>query len=343
MVKAARFGAVIVNYNCASLALDAALSFLGDGGRKAIIVDNGSPDGSADAIEAALAGRAAHAPASPDAPIAGRAPRFAALQNLDSCAITLIRSRRNGGFAFGCNMGLRALVATPGLDRLLLLNPDALVGEGALEAFADRLADDRAGLCGATIVSFDAPHRVQTFGGAELDPLFLTGRNIGEGSLVAEAPDRRSVERRLDYPLGAAIALRKDYLARAGFLDERYFLYYEEADWALAGGPACRPVWAPHAVVYHRYGAASQSRRALAGEPSERSPLSDYHMTRSRILFAAKWRPWAAPVAVAAGGAQAAMRLVRGRRANAAAVLRAAMPGSPRFFAPLPPERAQEG
>ena len=70
----------------------------------------------------------------------------------------------------------------------------------------------------------------------------------------------------------------------------------------------------------------------MAGEPSERSPLADYHMTRSRILFALKWRPYLAPLAVAAGGGQAAMRLIRGRRANAEAVFRASLPGSAREF-----------
>lgn len=334
MRQESRFGAVIVNYNCAALALDAALSFLGAGGARAIIVDNASPDGSADVIEGALAGKTAHDCAPPSSPIEGEEPKFAEIGSIHQGAIRLIRTARNGGFAFGCNVGLRALSATPGVDRFLLLNPDAVVSKRALGCFAQRLSDDRAGLCGATVVGFEEPHIVQAFGGAALDPILLTGRNIGDGARIEEAPDRRRVEARLAYPLGAAIALRRDYLARAGYMDERYFLYYEEADWALAGGSANRPAWAPGAVVYHRYGAASKSRKVEAGEISDRSPLADYHMTRSRIIFAAKWRPLLSPLAVAAGGAQAAMRLLRGRSANAVAVIRGALPGSTREFRP---------
>jgi hypothetical protein len=332
MRQEARFGAVIVNYNCAPLAIDAALSFIGAGGARAIIVDNASPDGSADLIADALAGRAPHENEPPPAPLEGEEPRYADLAALAPNAVKLLQAPKNGGFAYGCNTGLRALASEPRIDRLLLLNPDAVLSKRALSAFAERLLDDRAGLCGGTVLGFDAPHRVQAFCGATLDPLLMTGRNIGEGADFVEAPDRRAVEKRLAYPLGAAIALRRDYLARAGYLDERYFLYYEEADWALAGGAASRPVWARDAIVYHRYGAASKSRRAMAGEPSERSPLADYHMTRSRILFALKWRPYLAPLAIAAGGGQAAMRLLRGRRANAAAVFRASLPGSAREF-----------
>ncbi len=339
MKPQSRFGAVIVNYNCGPLAVDAALSFLGDGGAVAIIVDNASPDGSGDEVDRIIHGKAVHTPVAPPEPLDGAAPVFAAIENLKPGSLRLIRSPRNGGFAFGSNVGLRALAALPGVDRFLLLNPDAVLAEGALAAFAARLSDDRAGLCGATVVGFDGPHLAQALGGARIDPLLIVGRNLGEGSRVAEAPDRKVVEAQLSYPLGAAIALRRDYLARAGYLDERYFLYYEEVDWALAGGPANRPVWAPGAIVYHRYGVASKSRKAGPGEASDRSPLADYHMTRSRILFALKWRPWLAPVAILAGGAQALGRFIAGRRENAAAVMRGALPGSARDFrsAPLAP------
>ncbi|MDZ7626790.1 MAG: hypothetical protein U5J99_00105 [Parvularculaceae bacterium] len=332
MIPSARFGAVIVNYRCASLALDAALSFLGDGGAKAIIVDNASDDGSAELIEDVIAGVRTHAPQPPPDPLEDRAVRFADPAQLARGRLVLIRAKANGGFAAGCNIGLRALSSGVGIDRFLLLNPDALLAEGALAAFAERLNEDGAGLCGASVVAFDAPHAVQAFGGAAFDGLLLTGRNIGEGLALADRPDRRSVEARLDYPLGAAIALRKDYLSRAGYLDERYFLYYEEIDWARAGGDAHPPVWAPDAVVYHRYGAASKSKRAAAGAPSARSALSDYHMTRSRVLYAAKWRPPLAPLAMLAGTAQAARRYLRGRAENGAAVLRASLPAAPRRY-----------
>ena len=322
-----RFGAVIVNYNCGPLAIDAALSVIGAGGRAAVIVDNASPDGSADYIDRVLRGEAEHQSVAPPAPLDHEAPNLPDISSIAPGSVRLIRSGRNGGFAYGCNTGLRALTAAPGLDRFLLLNPDALISRRALTAFAARLSDGRAGLCGATVVGFESPHAVQAFGGARLHPLLLIGGNIGEGARYADAPDRAQTESQLSYPLGAAIAFRRDYLARAGYLDERYFLYYEEADWALSGGPANRPAWAPGAVVYHRYGAASKSKRVNAGEASDRSPLSDHHMARSRLLFAAKWRPYLAPVAVAAVCAQAAMRLMRGRPQNAAALMRAILPG----------------
>lgn len=327
-----RFGVVIVNYQCALLSVDAALSALGDGAAAVVIVDNASPDGSAAVIEAILSGRRPHTPELPREPLAGHAPRFATIPELASGALSLIRSETNDGFASGCAIGLKALAAREDIDAFLLLNPDATLAHGSLAAFATRLADPRAGLCGASVVAFEPPHAAQAFGGAELTRIFHLGRNIGEGAALADAPPHATVEARLGYPIGAAMALRRDYLDRAGYPDARYFLYFEEPDWTLAGGPAFAPAWAPGAVVYHRYGAASKSERAKAGGPSRRSPLSDYHMARSRLLFALKWRPMTAPLVLIASLAQAAVRLARGQPDNAAAVVTGGLPGAPRRF-----------
>ncbi len=331
-MTAMRFGVVIVNYQCASFAVDAALSALGDGAAAAVIVDNASPDGSAAFIEAILSGETAHAPDAPREPIAGHAPRFADISELAPGALSLIRSEINDGFASGCALGLKALAERDDIDAFVLLNPDATLAQGSLDAFAARLADARAGLCGASVVAFEPPHAAQAFGGAELTRFFHLGRNIGEGAAFSDAPPREQVEERLAYPIGAAMALRRDYLIRAGYPDARYFLYFEEPDWTLAGRPDFYPAWAPGAVAYHRYGAASKSERTEAGGPSRRSPLSDYHMARSRLLFALKWRPLTAPLVGVASLAQAAIRVLRSQPDNAAAVLRGGLPGAPRRF-----------
>lgn len=329
-MSAARFGAVIVNYNSAPLAVAAALSFLGDGGFAVAIVDNRSTDESRAVLKAARAG-VVDAPESPPEPAVGRAPKFAPASALAGRSVDIVHADENGGFAAGCNLGLERLLARGDCTHFMLLNPDALLAAGSLKAFAERLADPSVGLCGATVAAFDAPHSVQAFGGARVGRILPAGRNIGAGASVETPPARAAVERELAYPLGAAIAFRLDYLDRAGLLDERYFLYFEELDWARSGG-GLKPAWAEGALVYHRYGASSKSRRVAQGV--RRSPLADYHMARSRRLFLAKWRPIAAPLALLAAIGEAGRRLARGDRENARAVLAGAWPGSPRVYAP---------
>jgi GT2 family glycosyltransferase len=330
-------GVVIVNYNCAPLALDGALSVLGDDPTaRVVIVDNASTDNSAAYFESVFYGRRAHEAQSPDAgPATVRFANIGAIQtSIVTCydeaprgaGITVILARRNRGFAAGCNIGLRHLHNSAAPDWCLLLNPDALVAQGAMNAFRDRVADDRAGLCGGSVLRFESPHAAQAFGGARLDPLTLQGANFGAGRQLWDAPTQAEAEATIDYPLGAAMALRRDYLETVGCLDERYFLYFEEADWARRGGPSRPPVWAPGAVVYHRHGAAAGSRV----QPGRRAPFSDYHMARSRMLYALKWRPAMAPMILIFSLAQAVRRVLRGDWRQSRAVIR----GSWIFSAP---------
>jgi len=238
--------------------------------------------------------------------------------------ISIIAAGKNDGFAAGCNIGIRFLRETADPAYYLLLNPDALIGVGALRAFTEKLADNSAGLCGASVFRHEDPNCVQALGGAYLNAFTLLGKNIAAGSTMDGALSCAEVEARLSYPLGAAMAFRKDYLDIAGYLDERYFLYYEEADWALRGGPSRRPVWAPSPIVYHRHGIAAGSRIGNGW----RSPLSDYHMARSRMLFALKWYPLTAPLLLVGGAMQAARRLLRGHWRQAGAVMSGSLPGA---------------
>ena len=253
-----RFGAVIVNYNCAPLSLSAALSIMGDDpNAKIVIVDNASTDGSLDYFKSVFCGEALHRSLAPED--ADPAPHFADISmvvakmysaeetNAENAQITIIAAEKNLGFAAGCNIGLRFLRKKLDPDYFLLLNPDAVVGAGAMKAFAERLSEEHAGLCGASIFRHENPACAQAFGGAHLNPFTLLGDNISAGSAMNEAPSQSEAEALLSYPLGAAMAFRKDYLDIAGYLDERFFLYYEEADWALRGAPLRKPVWAPAA------------------------------------------------------------------------------------------------
>ena len=329
------FGVVIVNYNCAALSLSAALSALGDDATaRIVIVDNGSTDDSIAYLESVFADQRTHQSQPPSD--ADPAPRFEDIHDVTTAfagedgepagdaQITILTLRRNLGFAAGCNAGLRYLRGKHDPAHYLLLNPDALLGAGALAAFEDRLQDENAGLCGASVLRHERPHKAQAFGGARLNSLTLLGDNIGAGRAMKNAPSRDFVEAAMSYPLGAAMAFRKSYLDVVGYLDERFFLYYEEADWARRGAPGYKPVWAPLAVVYHRHGAVAGSRL----QPGERSSLSDYHMARSRMLYASKWRPITLPILWLGGVFQAIRRLMRGHWRQALAVAAGSVPGA---------------
>ncbi|MGV6802111.1 MAG: hypothetical protein ACWA5L_09350 [bacterium] len=330
------FAVIIVNYNTPAFTYQAAMSALGALSAMAasskgsvIIVDNHSTDGSVTTMESMLADKEALARGSclPDVSWPRVLPRTKSfrqnddrLDNIDlsNLDVVILAADKNGGFAAGNNIGLR-LLEQSNAETIVLLNPDAQLSELALSAFEEKLKDERYGLVGATVLSTARPYRAQALGGAQMSRLTLLGQNIGAGAISGALPSETQVEARLDYPLGAAIAFRRDWLQQIGLMDERYFLYYEEMDWARAGRHLYKTGWARAALVYHAHGASAGSNLGKAA----RSNLADYYMIRSRLAYATKWCPWCLPHMYILGCVQALRRLPRRQFSQARAILRA--------------------
>ena len=317
-------GIVIVNYNSAGLALKAAKSALATqkpGARvQVVIVDNTSCEVLFDDLvqraEVKFADQytiAVHHAGLDEAPT--------------NAELVLIAAPNNGGFAAGCNIGIRFLQKMD-TDLFVMLNPDTIMHRHALRGFADKLQDTDYGLVGATLLDIDMPHHVQALGGACLSGLSLLGNNIGEGAPVPAHKKEVYVERALSYPVGAAMAFRQDWLEEAGLMDERYFLFYEEADWVQCGKKKYKCGWASKAHVFHHRGAVAGSHLGQG----HRSALADYHMVRSRMLYAKKWCPWLLPLLASQVVAQSLRRVLRRQWRQAASVLRGGLPFAPRLY-----------
>ncbi|MEZ5867139.1 MAG: hypothetical protein R3D46_01075 [Defluviimonas denitrificans] len=115
------------------------------------------------------------------------------------------------------------------------------------------------------------------------------------------------------------VASRRFYES-VGPMREDYFLYYEEADWAMRRG-ALPLVVAPGLVVYHHAGTA-------IGSPTldrMASPFSFWFKYRGRTLFIRRFNPVALPVTLAYSGAKAVQILLKGARPQAVALVRGAL------------------
>jgi GT2 family glycosyltransferase len=135
----------------------------------------------------------------------------------------------NQGFAAGVNAAL------PQLDAryVLLMNPDAEVRAGSLEALVEAL-DRRpgVGVAGVRLVAPDGSLRLSGLRfpsvRTQLGEAFLLPRL--RRRLLAGAPAREMV---CDWVVGAFMAVRREAIEAAGPLDEGFFLYMEEVDWCL--------------------------------------------------------------------------------------------------------------
>ena len=239
--------AIVLNWNGGDDTLAALASLEGV---DTICVDNGSVDGSAERV----------------------AERFPAVE--------LIRTGENLGFSGGNNVGIRRALAR-GADWVLLLNNDAVADPGlpaALESAAETRPD--AGVL-ACKVFFAEPRDVLMYAGGRVNlRLGYWGRQEGFG----ERDDGRfDALRDVDRATGAAMAVSRPALERAGLLDEELFAYAEDADWCIRIRRAgLAVVFVPDAKVWH---VGSASTGGLS------SPTSLYYETRNMIVVAERHHP----------------------------------------------------
>ncbi|MHB1379608.1 MAG: glycosyltransferase family 2 protein, partial [Desulfurivibrionaceae bacterium] len=81
--------------------------------------------------------------------------------------------------------------------------------------------------------------------------------------------------------IGACLMVRKAAMDAVGLLDERYFFFMEETDWALAmhrGG--WKSIFVPDAQIYH-----------LQGQSAGHNVRARIMFYRARYLYLRKWFP----------------------------------------------------
>ncbi len=185
--------------------------------------------------------------------------------------LDIIYSERNRGFSGGNNLGIRKALAQQA-TWVLLINNDTTVGEEFVDRLSQQLNDTPA----------------------------LIGVPLHESDRIAYAGHVRWLATTLDhvhapvsritypvsrlYAIGGGMIVHRDVFERIGLLDERYFLYFEDADFSVRARRAGIPLrFLDHPAITH---AVSGSTRALGS-----LLLLRYHM-RNALLFDASNGPW---------------------------------------------------
>lgn len=184
--------------------------------------------------------------------------------------VALIANEVNRGFAAANNQGI---AATSGRN-VLLLNPDTLVHDGALETLVRTLDDDAAiGACGPQLLNANGSiqtsvRRFPTF--AALLYQYTPARMLGLGKHAYRCYKSRDFSFReaadVDSLMGAALCVPRRVLDQVHRLDERFFVYFEEVDLCRRIRDAgYRNRFVPAAVITHLGGvsAAGQSAASL--------------------------------------------------------------------------------
>jgi hypothetical protein len=190
-----------------------------------VVVDNGSTDGSVEAIQSAFP------------------------------SIQLLINTENLGFAGGNNVGIRHALGGEA-DYIFLLNNDTVVDPALLDELVTTAeADPRIGLVGPKIYYYDQPDKLW-YAGAREQWLRRIPATVGLDELDQGQYDQ---VRETAFIYGTAMLIHRRVLEDIGLFDERFFAYHEDADFCMRARQAgYRCVYNPRGVIWHKVSAATR-------------------------------------------------------------------------------------
>ncbi len=236
---------IIVSWNTREY-LDACLTSIRQApdevSREVIVVDNASEDGTVEMLQQ------------------------------DHPGVELIANSENRGYAAANNQGIEAASG----ENVLLLNPDIVVHEGALEVLGGFLdTHPSAGAVAPRLIlpdgsvqascrSFPTPD-VVLYEALGLSRLFPRSRRFGKYRMSWWDYDE---ERRVDQPMASALLIRADALTEVGLMDEQFPIFFNDVDLCKRMWDAGWEIWfTPNASMDHVGGASTgQVRRRMIVE-----------------------------------------------------------------------------
>jgi GT2 family glycosyltransferase len=228
---------IVVNWNGAAFLEECVASIVGQSYPRieAIVVDNGSTDGSVELVK----------------------QRFGA-------RVRLIESPTNRGFAGGNNLAIRIAEGA----YVALLNSDATADARWVATLVDAAeTDPRIGMCASRIYLQGSPRVLDSAG------LLLSRDGIGRGrGRLQRDQGQFSTAEDVLLPSGCAALYRRAMLDEIGLFDEDFFAYCDDTDLGLRArlaGWRCRYV--PDAIVHHRYSASTAPHSAFKAFQVERN------------------------------------------------------------------------
>jgi len=250
---------VIVNWNTESLLRDCLRSVYDTAKGitfEVIVVDNASSDGSV------------------------------AMLKVEFPQVRRIENYENRGFAAANNQAFRVMTGR----YALLLNSDTVLTEGAVhELYAFMEEHPEAVMACGQLLNADGSKQNSIAAFPTLLSL-LVNMPLLEILFPARYPGKRQEYRHpieVDSGIGACLIVRKSAIDGVGGLDERYFFFFEETDWARTMREAGWKIYhVPTARIYH-----------FQGKSVGADVRSRIHFYRSRYLYFLKWESEAWPIA----------------------------------------------
>ena len=264
MTDLPRIAAVILTWNSEAHIIACLTSLLASRAvnLSAVVVDNGSTDGTVTLIEAS------------------------------GLPVTLVQTGANLGYAGGNNVGIDHALAA-GADFIFVVNDDTEVTPTMLSELAGALARDPRAAAAAPTIVHDSPDGVVWWAGG----LFRVARGLalheGYGAAVASLP--QGSERPVDSLCGCGLLLRRAALESVGVFQADYFMYGEDVEWSLRARRAgWRLLHVPVARMVHKVAYPEGDptpAKILLRDRNRRRMVRAHYRVGERVRFALWFYP----------------------------------------------------
>ena len=235
--------------------------------------------------------------------------------------VELLALPENRRFAGGNNEGLRRALDA-GADAVMLLNNDVVADPKMIAKLLAALDEQPDAGAAAPLIYFAPPSDRIWYGGGRCRPWLAHSSH--RGLRDRDRGQYRSIED-TGYLTGCCLLATAEAWRKVGLLDERYFIYAEDADWSLrARAAGFRLLFVPTARLWHRVSASS----ANAAGGSSMNAWKVYQRLRANVTLWARHAHGMArltwlPALLAQQAVYTAYLLARGQAAAALAVPRA--------------------
>ena len=183
--------------------------------------------------------------------------------------VDFIQTGKNLGYSGGNNIGIKRALKS-GADYIFILNPDTTIEKDCIKNLVDGIEKYKAEITGPKIY-FEGTKKIWYAGGI-FDKENVIGKHRGVDEVDSGKYDSPE---ETDFVTGASLFVKREVFEKIGLFDEKYFLYYEDADFCeRAKRAGFNVVYIPDAVVYHENAASAELG----------SPLQDYYISRNRLL-----------------------------------------------------------
>ena len=179
--------------------------------------------------------------------------------------VKVIIFKNNIGYTRGVNEGIKASSG----DTIFVINPDVIPLKDSIKKMSEYLTSHQdVGLIGPQLLNFDGSVQNSSFGFYGPMTIFYRRTFLGRlpwaktelSRFLLNNTDKTKISS-VDWLMGSALMTTKKAINKTGFMDEKFFLYMSEVDWAKRFWEnGYKVVYFPEARMYHYHRRGSKGR-----------------------------------------------------------------------------------